>query len=109
MSKNYKYILKFDSKQAFEDYKTSYLMQGDQFDSNIKAVHELGILYHQPTWNPEDEEKPEMIVRDGYHVNILCEHKRLTLNEYIVDPLPVTPSHRFSGEEYLHEIICKYE
>ncbi len=107
MSKNYKYILKFDSKEAFEQYKASHLLEGDQLDSNIKSVHELGTLHHQPSWDPDTEEKPEKVALDGYHVNILCEFKRTTLNEYIVDPLPVSPAHRFSGEEVLHEIVTK--
>ncbi|MFK5855225.1 MAG: hypothetical protein QM503_03775 [Bacteroidota bacterium] len=109
MSKNLKYILKFDSQQAFEDYKASHLMEGDQLDSNIKSVRELGTLCHQPPWDPQTEEEPDKVTLDGYHVNLLCEFKRTTLNEFIVDPIPVTPAHRFSGEEELHEIVTKNE
>jgi hypothetical protein len=103
----YKYILIFPTKEAFDIYKASHLMEGDHLDSNIKSVTELGTLYNQPSWDPETEEKPEKVALDGYHVNLLCEFKRTTLNEFIVDPLPTTPVHRYSGEEKLHEIVIK--
>lgn len=88
-------FLRFTSEAAARAAFADYLTEDGEWPAYIgpSAVDVVGII-HRPTGNMLDDDVPEMVALDGFHINLSDSVPGLT--EFEIDP-PTTPARVFFG------------